>query len=126
MLVLLSAPSQQDTPSLSWKAWQPYTHSPTDLDEQRAAELDPDILLRLHVVEVESLFAGHHFAFEALAVPHSKLQLHVNARGCLTPINPVGAKPVIGVSLRKHTAVLVHIDRGAIYHLLHFTPLLPR
>lgn len=97
--------------------------SPADLGEEKAPKLDANILVRFHVVEVEGLLAAHRLSFKTLAVPNGELQLHKDVWGGLPSEDPVGSKPVVSISLGEDVAVLVHVHRGAIDHLLNLTPL---
>lgn len=93
--------------------------------EQGPSELDAHVLVTLHVEEVEGLLAAQRPGSpgETLAVPHGELQLHMDPRSFLPPVNPVGAQPMVGVSACLHWAVLVHVEGRPIQYLLHLTPL---
>lgn len=93
--------------------------------EQRPSELNAHILVTLHVEKVEGLFASQRpgSAWETLTVPHSELQLHVDARSFLSSVDPTGAKPVVSISTFLNWAVLVHVQGCPVQHLLHLAPL---
>lgn len=93
--------------------------------EQRPSELNAHILVAFHVEKVEGLLASQRPSspWETLTVPHSKLQLDMDTRSFLAPVDPIGAKPVVSVPTFLYWAVLVHVQGCPIQHLLHLTPL---
>lgn len=93
--------------------------------EQRPSELNAHILVTLHVEKVEGLLASQRPSspWETLTIPHSELQLYVDMRSFLPSVDPIGAKPVVSVSTFLYGAVLIHVQRCPIQHLLPFTPL---
>lgn len=88
--------------------------------EHGPSELDTHVLIALHIQKVEGFLAAERPgpSGKTLTVPQGELQLHVDPRRLLPPVDPVGAEPVVSVSSFLSWAVLVHVEGCPVQDLL--------